>query len=203
MGAHHPPTYPTDAVFLEPTDALNVTDLRQFVCAQCHHVKVGMDQHPCDHCGGTVFSQHADPDGIYQEAQELVSKRDRVSIMPFINPATGNPEIDFPDECESAEDFYSLAQSRVNRRLRERLVVRLEEEIERDLREGGPTPLPTNEQAAMAMIRSMAGHLEEAAEALDQLAAHLKSDGGKGFRASQAKQAAMKARKAARELIGQ
>lgn len=113
--------------------------------------------------------------------------RDRIDVVPLSG--------------YGASDLWEAASDRVGRRLRWRIVQRLEQEIERELFEGGLVKPPTNEQAAMAMIKQLASQLDEDAEALESAAKQLKED-GKGYRANQAYLASRKARLAARSLLG-
>jgi hypothetical protein len=64
-----------------------------------------------------------------------------------------------------------------------------------------PQGQPSDEQAALAIVKSTAGELTAAADALYTAAKYLKDD-GKAFRASEARQAAERAKTAARGLIG-
>lgn len=65
-----------------------------------------------------------------------------------------------------------------------------------------PTPLPSDERVGLSVVKEVATELTAAADALDAAAAQIKNEGGKGYRANLAKQAALRARAAAQELTG-
>lgn len=62
---------------------------------------------------------------------------------------------------------------------------------------------PSDEQMVLGIVKGVAVELTAAADALDAAAAQIKNEGGKGYRASLAKQAAQRARAAAQELVGE
>lgn len=88
-------------------------------------------------------------------------------------------------------------------RLRSRLlhaIAYLDRPLEAQVFGENRTVVPDNEAAALSMLRGTAKHLTEAAESLDAAAEFVKNL-GKGVQASQLKQAANAAHRAARELV--
>ncbi len=102
---------------------------------------------------------------------------------------------------QTLEHIVQQAESSVVLRWHERIAARIANQMDRELREGCPDRLPDNEQAALAMIRSIARELEEAADALEQAAQRLKR-AGDGVGAAQTMHMAKKKRDAARGLVG-
>lgn len=83
----------------------------------------------------------------------------------------------------------------------QRIRARMVEKRQKELREGLPVELPNSEQKAMAILRRVSDQLVLAADALDEAARHLLDD-HKGFRAKNAKLAAIRAREVAEGLVG-
>jgi len=84
----------------------------------------------------------------------------------------------------------------------ERWVHRAQEHLQRKLdRQFRDRPAVDSEQAAMVMIRGVAEELNAAAGALFAAAEALKSSGATPYKASQAYQAAQRAKRAALELV--
>jgi hypothetical protein len=102
-----------------------------------------------------------------------------------------------------AFELELASQHRVRDQWQERIIMRMAEQVEKDLRAGGPVQLPSTEQQALALIKGVAQELEDAARALDIAAARFKNITGQVNAANETKRAAIKARKAAEGLIGE
>jgi hypothetical protein len=101
------------------------------------------------------------------------------------------------DEARSITDE---AESLVAERLRGRIVKRLADKLERDLREGLHSPPPSPEQVAYALIKSLAHDLQAAGAILERSAKALNS-AGKASDANLAMMAAQRAKKAAEDIL--
>lgn len=97
--------------------------------------------------------------------------------------------------------IYVEALDRVGAKWRERIVEHIANEIDRELREGGPAKPPTGEQAALVFIREQAQKIEGYGEALKQAAEWLKAK-GEGYKANQIYQVYMHAREEVVALRG-
>lgn len=84
---------------------------------------------------------------------------------------------------------------------RHRAALHLTNRLQRILRADLPMPLPSDEQAAMALIRGVAENLMTASSALGWAAARLK-DKGDPNGANQTMRASLQAREHARALVG-
>lgn len=84
---------------------------------------------------------------------------------------------------------------------RHRAAMHLTNRVQRILRVDLPMPLPSDEQAAMALIRGVADNLMTASTALGWAAARLKEKGDPNG-ASQTMRASLQARDHARALVG-
>jgi hypothetical protein len=93
------------------------------------------------------------------------------------------------------------AERVVRERIRERVVKRLADTLERELREGLPGPPPSPEQVAYALIKSLAHDLQAAGAILERSAKALNS-AGKATEANLAMMAAQRAKKAAEDILG-
>lgn len=103
---------------------------------------------------------------------------------------------------DMAQALMGRAEHAITEHWQQRIVHRLQEALLRESREGLPIPLPTSEQAAMSIIRQMGAALLESGAALEQAAQHLKH-ASRGSQASAAYVAGVKAKRYARELIGE
>lgn len=92
------------------------------------------------------------------------------------------------------------AEKRVAARLRERVIDRIVQQIEREVTD--PSAIPRTEKAALAMIRGVADELRIAGQELQVAAAVLKRE-GIGAAASRAHLAAQRADTHANELVPQ
>ena len=99
----------------------------------------------------------------------------------------------FPENTGLSQQMLSWGKEWIGR-ARSHLIRRFESELT------GKRQRITTEQAAMAMLKGASLELETAGKALDASAEQLR-DAGKGHLASQAKQAASRARAAAGELV--
>jgi hypothetical protein len=93
------------------------------------------------------------------------------------------------------------AEAAVAQRWLDRIVFRLAEQIDRELRQGLALSVPTSEEQALGIIKGVAADLRAASQALFKAADDLKRV-GKGYQASQAHLAAQRANQAAEDLIG-
>lgn len=103
------------------------------------------------------------------------------------------------DAClDDVAALYAEAEARYGAHLRERIIRRLVEDLDRDYRS---TPRIQSEEAAMALIKGMASELTHAAQALYRGAEAVKRRGGLGALASELHHAAKRADRAAQELV--
>lgn len=93
------------------------------------------------------------------------------------------------------------AEDQVAQHWRDRIVTRIAESIDRELREGLPMQAPSSEEQALAIVKGVAGELREAANSLFYAAGVLKAC-GKAYQASQTHQSGQRALKVAEDLIG-
>lgn len=117
----------------------------------------------------------------------------------------GKHAFDIPPVAYRSDRAQAMIQEvdeRVGAYWRERAIVHLIERKNRELRAGLPMQMPSDEDRAMAIIRGLAGGVEQHAAALEQAAVWLKN-AGKASQASQIWQAAQRARQQATELIGE
>lgn len=106
--------------------------------------------------------------------------------------------VPFDDEITELTDRAVYA---VGERLRERIVLRIGEQIYQELRQGLPIEMPSSEHAALEMMKAIARQLHQAGVALGRAAADLKH-AGKGVQANQAHLASRAALQAANEITG-
>lgn len=93
------------------------------------------------------------------------------------------------------------AERAVTERWQQRIIARIADQVESELREGLPLAAPDSEKAALGIIKGVAGDLRAASQALFVAAEQLKR-AGRAFQASQAHQAGRQAAEAAEGLIG-
>lgn len=100
-----------------------------------------------------------------------------------------------------AEELLTAAEAVVTRRWQDRIVFRLAERMERDLRDGLPAPAPSDGQSASTLIRGLAEELRTAGKALEHAANRLK--GSTPVPANQVWTAALRAKQVATEILGE
>lgn len=111
------------------------------------------------------------------------------------------------DYSAATEELLAEIEGRLGAKWRERIINHAVDALERDLREGGPTQPPSNDQAALQFIRQQAVKIEGYAAALLQAAEWVKKAGtGKlensGWKAQQIYKVYMEARDEAIALKG-
>lgn len=100
-----------------------------------------------------------------------------------------------------AEDLLTAAEAVITKRWQDRIVFRLAERMERDLREGLPAAMPSDGQSASVLIRGLAEELRTAGAALEHAANRLKSSAP--VPANQVWTAALRAKQVATEILGE
>ncbi len=148
-------------------------------------------RHAPDDIGGCVCGCHEYPAGLLS----LEDLKQHIASMPspFLSERRISPSQDIHELMDQAEDL-------VAERFRQRIVERIAEKRERELREG-LVSLPSTEQQALALLKDLGTHVDGFAKAFKHFAEVMKR-AGLGTDAVAALRASKHAAEIAEGLLG-